>query len=119
MCIVCHATGDLHPDCPICGAHVCWADSCIDVHSVACLVAAFKLAYDVDLPTACEKCGRPAPFAKVVEIGDQARQLIKNVPGGAQLVGQICVMFCPAPGCKAEAAEWTRRNLERFKQRPQ
>jgi hypothetical protein len=82
---------------------------------IACLVDAFKKAFGVDLPTACRNCGRPAPVESVITISDQAQQLIDNVPNGAQLVGQVCVMFCPAPECRQRSAEWTRAQFERLR----
>lgn len=106
ICIVCGDDGELHPPCPICGANVCWFAGCIEDHSITCMVAAFKKSYEVDLPTACNNCGRAAPFDKIADISLQALQLIDRVPDGAQLVGQLCVMFCPAPACLEASRKW-------------
>jgi hypothetical protein len=108
ICIVCHAGGELHPDCPVCGAHVCWDDRCIDSHGIACLVATFKSLYGVDLPTSCHKCGRPATMDAVCDNSEIAQKLIEGAPAGGRgaLVAQLCMMFCPAPACAAAARTW-------------
>lgn len=112
ICIVCHGDasydGKPHPDCPICGAHICWQDSCIDAHGVACLVTTFKTLYDVDLPTCCHNCGRAATMDAVCDNSEIAQKLIEDVPAGGRgaLVAHLCMMFCPAPACAAAAKRW-------------
>jgi hypothetical protein len=110
ICVACGPAPVMHPfACPGCGARVCVEDECIEAHSIACLVATFKAAFAVDLPTTCHHCGRVATLEAMIRFSEQAEQVCRIFPIDGELVGHLCVLFCPAPACKAESRLWHQR----------
>jgi len=110
ICVACGPAPVMHPfACPGCGARVCVEDECIEAHSIACLVATFKAAYSVDLPKTCHHCGRVATLDAMIQFSEQAERVVRIFPIDGELVGHLCVLFCPAPACKEESRRWYQR----------